>query len=39
MWLLDDHLMELYEAGIIDEGQVLSKCQDIRQMREKLGVQ
>ena len=38
MFLLDDHLLDLYEAGKIDQGQVLSKCQDPRRTREKLGL-
>ena len=38
MFLLDDHLLELYEAGKIDQGQVLAKCQDPRRTREKLGL-
>jgi twitching motility protein PilT len=37
MFLLDDHLMDLYEEGKIDQGQLLSKCQDPRSIREKLG--
>lgn len=36
MFLLDDHLLELYRAGKIDRGQVLAKCQDPRRTREKL---
>jgi len=38
MMLLDDHLMELYESGIIDQKQALLKCQDPRGMRERLGL-
>jgi len=38
MMLLDDHLMELFEKGLIDETQALLKCQDPRAMRERLGI-
>lgn len=38
MMLLDDHLMELFNAGKIDERMALLKCQDPRSMREKLGI-
>ncbi len=37
MFLLDDHLWELYEAGTIGKDQLLLKCQNPRAMREKLG--
>ncbi len=37
MFLLDDHLWELYQAGTIDKAQLISKCQNPRAMREKLG--
>jgi twitching motility protein PilT len=39
MYLLDDHLWELFSAGKIDREQLLLKCQNPRAMREKLGVQ
>lgn len=38
MFLLDDNLLDLYEAGKIDQVQVLAKCQDPRRTREKLGL-
>ena len=38
MFLLDDHLIELFQKGIIDEVQVMAKCQDPRRTREKLGL-
>ncbi len=38
MFLLDDNLLDLYEAGKIDQAQVLSKCQDVRRTKEKLGL-
>jgi twitching motility protein PilT len=38
MFLLDDHLMDIFQRGLIDEGELLSKCQDTRQVREKLGL-
>jgi twitching motility protein PilT len=38
MFLLDDHLWELYQAGKIDKDQLMLKCQNPRGMREKLGV-
>ncbi|MDJ0973063.1 MAG: type IV pilus twitching motility protein PilT [Planctomycetota bacterium] len=38
MYLLDDHLTELYEAGKIDATQALLKCQNPRAMRERLGI-
>jgi len=38
MILLDDHLVELYEAGTIDQKQTLLKSQNPRQMRERLGI-
>ncbi|MCA9316898.1 MAG: type IV pilus twitching motility protein PilT [Planctomycetes bacterium] len=37
MFLLDDHLWDLYQAGTIDAPQMLSKCQNPRAMRERLG--
>ncbi|MHC5010357.1 MAG: type IV pilus twitching motility protein PilT [Planctomycetota bacterium] len=37
MFLLDDHLWDLYSEGKIDQGQLLSKCQNPRNIREKLG--
>ena len=39
MMLLDDHLADLFEAGIIDQTQALLKCQDPRGMRERLGLE
>jgi twitching motility protein PilT len=39
MFLLDDHLWELYEAGKIDRTELLSKCQNPRTVREKLGIE
>jgi twitching motility protein PilT len=38
MMLLDDHLIELHERGVIDEKQTLLKCQNPRQMSERLGL-
>jgi twitching motility protein PilT len=38
MFLLDDHLWELYQQGAIDKSELLSKCQTPRSMREKLGI-
>ena len=38
MFLLDEHLIELYQAGTIDQTQLLIKCQDPRRTREKLGL-
>jgi twitching motility protein PilT len=37
MWLLDDHLWELYQAKKITREEMLLKSQNARQMREKLG--
>jgi twitching motility protein PilT len=37
MFLLDDHLGELYQAGTISKEQVLLKCQDPRAIKERLG--
>ena len=39
MFLLDDHIWELYGQGAIDKDELLMKCQNPRQMREKLGIQ
>ena len=39
MILLDDHLMDLFEAGTIDQNQVLLKCQNPKAMRERLGLE
>ncbi len=39
MFLLDDHLWELYSQGLIDKAEMLSKCQNPRAVREKLGLQ
>ena len=36
MFLLDDHLMELMNQGVIDATQVLAKCQNPRATKEKL---
>jgi twitching motility protein PilT len=38
MFLLDDHLWELYTTQQIDREQLLAKAQNPRQMREKLGL-
>jgi len=38
MFLLDDHLVELYEKGTIDQQELLGKCQDLRRMKERLGM-
>ena len=38
MFLLDDHLWDLYERDVIDQAQLLSKCQNPRAVREKLGM-
>ena len=38
MMLLDDHLWDLYQRGVIDLRQTLLKCQAPRQMRERLGI-
>lgn len=38
MWLLDDHLIELFNAGKISREELLLKCQNPRAMREKLGI-
>jgi twitching motility protein PilT len=39
MFLLDDHLWELYGQGAIDKDELLMKCQNPRAIREKLGIQ
>ena len=39
MILLDDHLVDLYERGIIDKEQVLLKCQNPRNIGERLGIE
>ena len=39
MFLLEDHLWELYSQGLIDKAEMLSKCQNPRAVREKLGLQ
>jgi twitching motility protein PilT len=38
MYLLDDNIWDLYQAGTIDQAQALSKCQDLRRMKERLGL-
>ncbi len=38
MFLLDDHLWDLYQRDVIDQAQLLSKCQNPRSIREKLGI-
>ena len=38
MFLLDDHLLELFHKGLIDQEQLLLKCQNPRRTREKLGL-
>ena len=38
MFLLDDHLWELYSQGTIDKHELLAKCQNPRGIREKLGI-
>lgn len=38
MYLLDDHLFELFSEGKIDATQVLLKCQNPRAMRDRLGL-
>jgi twitching motility protein PilT len=38
MFLLDDHLWELYTQGAIDKSELLSKCQNPRGIKEKLGI-
>jgi twitching motility protein PilT len=38
MFLLDDHLWELFNQGAIDKGELLAKCQNPRAIREKLGM-
>ncbi len=38
MFLLDDNLLDLFHKGLIDQEQVLLKCQDLRRTREKLGL-
>jgi twitching motility protein PilT len=36
MQLLDDHLWELYDQGLVDEGEVLEKAQDANVIQEKI---
>lgn len=38
MFLLDDHLWELYTQGAIDQATLLGHCQTPRSIREKLGL-
>jgi len=38
MFLLDDHLWELYTQGVIDQAALLTNCQTPRSIREKLGL-
>jgi twitching motility protein PilT len=38
MFLLDDHLWELHTQGAIDKAELLTKCQNPRAIREKLGI-
>src|SRR5262245_9672696 len=38
MFLLDDHLWELYTQGTIDQPTLLGHCQNPRAIREKLGL-
>ena len=38
MFLLDDHLWELYQSKQIDKGELLAKAQNPRALREKLGL-
>ncbi len=36
MQLLDDHLWELYDRGLVDDGEVLEKAQDANSIQEKM---
>ncbi len=38
MFLLDDHLWDLYTQNVIDRAELLAKCQNPRAIREKLGI-
>ncbi|MCC7138173.1 MAG: type IV pilus twitching motility protein PilT [Planctomycetes bacterium] len=38
MFLLDDHLWELYTQGVIDQASLLTNCQNPRAIKEKLGI-
>jgi twitching motility protein PilT len=38
MFLLDDHLWELFSQGLIDQKELLGHCQNPRAIKEKLGI-
>jgi twitching motility protein PilT len=39
MFLLDDHLWDLFQNGVIEKTELLAKCQNPRSVKEKLGIQ